>query len=66
MTKAFKIFLDIHYEDKHDKNGMFDIVTSCSIFDKYIFSENIFYCLVIKISKAALNRQDSMTDTKHK
>ena len=25
----------------------------CSIFDKYIFSKNTFYCLVIKISISA-------------
>ena len=35
------------------KNGIFDVVASCSIFDKYIFSKNIAYCLVIKMSICA-------------
>ena len=37
MKKVFKKYLDIHSRDKSDKNGIFDVATSCSIFDKYIF-----------------------------
>ena len=51
--KVFKIYLDIHSRGKSDKNGIFDVVTSFSIFDKYIFSKNTFYGLVIKISISA-------------
>ena len=32
-----KTYLDIHFRGKNDKNGIFDVVTSCSIFDKYSF-----------------------------
>ena len=31
----------------------YDVMTSCSIFDKCIFSKNTFKCLAIKISIAA-------------
>ena len=50
MKKVFKKYLDIHSRDKSDKIDVFDIVTSCSIFDQYIFSKNTFLCLVIEIS----------------
>ena len=36
---ALKIYLDIHFRDKSDKKGIFDVVKSCFLFDKYIFSE---------------------------
>ena len=39
MKKVFKNYLDIHSRGKSDKNGIFDIVASFSIFDKYIFEE---------------------------
>ena len=52
MTKVFKKYLNIHSRGKSDKSGIFDVVTSCSIFDKYIFSKNTFSCL-IKISISA-------------
>ena len=38
MKKVIKRYLDIHSRGNSDKNGIFDAVTSCSIFDKYIFS----------------------------
>ena len=47
MKKVFKHYLDIPSRGKSDK----DVVASCSIFDKYIFSKNTFQCFVIKISK---------------
>ena len=50
MKKVFKKYLDIHYRSKNVKNGIFDVVTSCSIVDYYIFSKNNFECFVIKIS----------------
>ena len=40
--KDFKKYLDIHSRGKSDKKEVFDVVTSCSIFDKYIFSKNTF------------------------
>ena len=43
MKKVFKKnYLDIHSPGKSDKNGIFDVVTSCSIFDKFIFLKNTF------------------------
>ena len=42
MKKVFKKYLDIHSRGKSDENSIFDIVTSCSIFDRYIFSKNTF------------------------
>ena len=42
MRKVLKKYLDIHYRGKSDKNIISDVVTSCSIVDKYIFSENTF------------------------
>ena len=42
MKNVFKKYLDIHSQGKSDKNGIFDVVTSCSIFDKYISSKNTF------------------------
>ena len=53
MKKVFKKYLDIYSQGKSDKNGIFDVVTSYSIFDEYIFSNNTFQCLVIKISISA-------------
>ena len=32
--KVFKKYLDIQSQGKSDKNGIFDVMTSCSIFDK--------------------------------
>ena len=46
-------YLDIHSRDKCDKNDIFDVMAPCSIFDIYISSENLFLCLVIKISICA-------------
>ena len=40
--KFSKKYLDKHSRGKSDKNDIFDVVTSCSIFDKYIFSKNTF------------------------
>ena len=41
MKKKFsKKYLDVHYRGKSDKNGIFDVVTSCSIVYKYFFEEN--------------------------
>ena len=37
-----KIASDIHSRDKRYKNGIFDVGTSRSIFDNYIFFENTF------------------------
>ena len=37
MINIFKKHLDIHSRGKSDKNGIFDIVTSCSIFDNIFF-----------------------------
>ena len=49
MKRVFqKIFR--HTLPKVIKNSIFDVVMSCSIFDKYIFSKNIFLSCVIKIS----------------
>ena len=42
MKKVFKKYIDIHSRGKSDKNGIFDVVTSYSIFDKYIFFEEYF------------------------
>ena len=43
MRKFLKIYIDIHSQDKSgNKNDIFDVVTSCSTFDNYIISENIF------------------------
>ena len=42
MKKNYKKYLDMHSQGKSDKNNMFDVVTSCSIFDEYIFSKNTF------------------------
>ena len=42
MKKDFKKYLDIHFWGKSDKNGIFDVVTSCSLFDEYVFSKNTF------------------------
>ena len=53
MKKFSKKILDIHSRGKSDKNGVFDVVTSCSLFDKYMFLKNTFLCLVIKISVSA-------------
>ena len=54
MKKKFSIrYLDIQSPGKSDTNGIFDVVTSFSIFDNYIFSKNTFECLVIKISISA-------------
>ena len=53
MKTLFKKYLDIHSWGKRDKNGIFDVITSCSIFDKYIFSKSTFYGLVIEISISA-------------
>ena len=50
MKKVFKKYLDIHYRGKSDKNGIFDVMTSCSIDDQYIFSKSTFQCLVIELS----------------
>ena len=35
MKKVFKKYLDIHSRGKSDKNGIFDVMMSYSIFDKY-------------------------------
>ena len=48
MKKNYKKYLDMHSRGKSDKNNMFDVVTSCSILDKYIFSKNTFLLLVFK------------------
>ena len=53
MKKVFKKILDIHSRGKKDKNGVFDVVTSCSLFDKYMFLKNTSLCLVIEISISA-------------
>ena len=37
MKKVFKKYLDIYSRGKSDKNGIFDVVTSYSIFDEYFF-----------------------------
>ena len=43
MKKVFKKYLDILYRGKSDrKRVFFDVVASCSIFDKYIFFEEYF------------------------
>ena len=42
MEKVLKKYLDIHVRGKSDKKCFFDDVTSCSIFDKYIFSKYTF------------------------
>ena len=39
MKKVFQKYLDIYSRGKSDKNGIFDVVTSNSIFDEYIFFE---------------------------
>ena len=44
-----KIPSDIHYRDKKYKNSIFDVGTSRSIFDNYIFFENTFQRLAIII-----------------
>ena len=49
MKKAFKNDLDIHSRGKSDKNVVFDVVTSCSIFDKYFFEE---YFLILVVDYA--------------
>ena len=36
MKEVLKKYLDNHSRGKSDKNVIFDDVTSCSIFDKYI------------------------------
>ena len=42
MKKVYKKYLDMHSQGKSDKSGVFDVVTSYSIFDEYIFSKNTF------------------------
>ena len=42
MKKVFKKYLDIRSRGKSDNNGVFDVRTTCSIFDKYVFSKNDF------------------------
>ena len=42
LKKFSKKYLDIHSRGKSDKNGIFDVVTSCFIFEKYVFSKNTF------------------------
>ena len=42
MKKNSKKYLDIHYRGKKNENSIFDVVTSGSIVDKYIFSKNTF------------------------
>ena len=42
IKKFSKKNLDIHSRGKSDKNGIFDVVTSCSRFDKFIFLKNTF------------------------
>ena len=42
MKNVFKKYLDIHSRGKSDKNGVFDVKTSCSIVDKCIFPKNTF------------------------
>ena len=46
MKKVFNKYLDIHFQGINDKNGIFDFVTSCSIFDKYIFRRIFSYVLL--------------------
>ena len=53
MKKFSKNYLDIYSRVKSDKNGIFDIVTSCSKFDKFIISKNTFLCLAFKIGISA-------------
>ena len=36
-----KLLLDMHFQNKSDKNGIFDVVTSCSIFVKKKISSKI-------------------------
>ena len=42
MKTVFKKYLDIHSRGKSDKIDISDVVTSGSIFDKYIFFEEYF------------------------
>ena len=46
--KLSKKYLDIHSRGKSDKNGIFDIVKSCSIFDEYIFQRSLSNVLILK------------------
>ena len=48
MKKVFKKYLDIHSLGKSDKNGIFDFVASCSIFDKYFFRRILSNVLLLK------------------
>ena len=43
-----KKYLDRHSRGKSDKNGIFDVVKSCSIFDKYIFRRILSNVLLLK------------------
>ena len=54
----FKTASDKHFRDKRDNNGIFDVITSCSIFDKYYFSiPCVFKCICACIShRKASNR----------
>ena len=42
MKKVLKKYLDVCSRGKSDKKGIFDIVMSCSIDDKYTFSKNTY------------------------
>ena len=46
MKKVSKKYLDIQSRGKSDENGIFDVVTSCSIFDKYSFRRILSYVLI--------------------
>ena len=48
MKKVFRKYLDIHSRGKSAKNNIFEVVTSYSIFDEYIFSKNTFNVLLLK------------------
>ena len=48
MKKLSKKYLKIHFHGKSDENGIFDVATSSSIFDKNMFSKNIFSVLLLK------------------
>ena len=48
MKRVSKKYLDIHYRGKSDENGIFDVVTSYSIVDKYIFLRILSNVLLLK------------------
>ena len=42
--KSFQKYLDIHSRDKSEKNDIFDVVASCSMFDDFFEDYVLMSC----------------------